>query len=168
MLNLDVIPPVMKRGTMSGDVKKCIEMRTGFLNKYFTVPPEMKTEVDNFFKRLNTLGEECHNSAEFEERFAAEGYSDEFNNIYPRCPQKASSTGRTMAEDVSQYISVTDTGNGNCSTISSAAEESELQAEEQKTMEKEDVIDDYTRTRNHVDSLRNVFRFFHKKKDKEK
>lgn len=73
---------------MFDDIRECIQMRAGFLDDYFIITDDMKEEVEAFFRSLELLGEACRDSTEFEARFAAEGYSDQFNNIYPRCTQK--------------------------------------------------------------------------------
>lgn len=74
---------------MTDEVKRCVDARVDFFATYFTIPDGLQPDVDAWRQDIITLGEACGTGQEFEERFLAEGLSDRFNALLPRCTPKA-------------------------------------------------------------------------------
>lgn len=73
---------------MNEEIKKCIEARTSFFDEYYTIPDDLKSEVNSFIVEIKELGNGCKDVHEFEERFISTGLSEKFNEILPKCIPK--------------------------------------------------------------------------------
>lgn len=79
---------------MRDEVKSCVDAKVNFFDMYFSVPESIQSEVNDFIRDTNTLGDRCSNAAEFEAKFISTGLSDRFNAILPKCKPKAAKMTR--------------------------------------------------------------------------
>ena len=74
---------------MNDYIKQCVNSRVDFFDKYYTVPAELKPEVETFIREINQLGNSVTDAVEFENKFVLSGLSERFNNLLTRCIPKA-------------------------------------------------------------------------------
>ena len=74
---------------MNDYIKQCVNSRVDFFDKYYTVPAELKPEVEAFIDDINQLGNVATDAVEFESKFVLSGLSERFNNLLTRCIPKA-------------------------------------------------------------------------------
>lgn len=74
---------------MTDEVKTCVDMRIHFFEEYYSVPDDLRAEMDNFIEDIMDLGNHCGNTTEFEQNFAKSGLSNRFNSLVSRCTPKA-------------------------------------------------------------------------------
>lgn len=157
---------------MKDDVKKCIEMRTDFFEKYYTVPENMCSEVNGFIAEITTLGENCENAMEFEEKFSSKGLSEKFNSILSKsipCPPKMTKAEKQHAKQVAKEMFKDNKGqilrDFATDIVDSIAvkAESDLIANNRKSMIEDGTFDEYTRTKNRLEDVENIGSFLFKK-----
>ncbi|MEA4911953.1 MAG: hypothetical protein VB092_04975 [Oscillospiraceae bacterium] len=157
---------------MTEDVKRCIDMRTDFFDAYFTVPEDVRGEVDDLVRDMTALGERCGSAAEFEECFASQGLSERFNAALARCVQKpmkrtkeqkqqSTKIAREMLRD-NRAALAKDAVEQLAGAVQVEAESRFFQKRREEMIEN-GTFDEYTRTNNAVDALGGVVRFFKKK-----
>ena len=74
---------------MNDYIKQCVNSRVDFFDKYYTVPSELKPEVEAFINEINQLGDAATDAVDFENKFASSGLSERFNSLLTRCIPKA-------------------------------------------------------------------------------
>ncbi len=74
---------------MNDYIKQCVNSRVDFFNKYYTVPAELKPEVEAFINEINKLGDAATDAVDFENKFASSELSERFNSLLTRCIPKA-------------------------------------------------------------------------------
>jgi len=157
---------------MRDDVKKCIEMRTDFFEKYYSVPDAVRGEVDDFIAEVNVLGESCGDAMEFEGKFAAQGLSEKFNALLVKCtpcPQEMSKEEKQNAKQVAKEMFkenkkqiLKDVALDIADSVAMKAE-SELIEHNRQEMIKEGVYDEYTKVTNAVEDTTKIGGFLFKK-----
>ena len=89
---------------MIDEVKTCVNAKVNFFGEYFSVPDQVRGDVDSFIQDTKSLGEHCGSAAEFEQAFVSSGLSDRFNALIAKCTPKA----RKMTKEEKQHsMSVT-------------------------------------------------------------
>lgn len=159
-------------------VLQCIQVRKDFFEKYYTVPSEVKPEVDAFLASLYTLGEQAKDSVDFEAKFAAEGFQDRLTGLLVRCtpkPYEMTAEEKKASNETAKELFKEDRGR----IVKEAAAETvdygtvmakeELIAVKRQIMVEAGVYDDYTRATNAADMITETGGFlknlFKKKKD---
>ena len=163
---------------MQQDVLICVNARLDFFQKYYTVPENLKDEVDRFAAELMALGEESPNAGVFEEKFVSSGLSARFNSILPRLTpvaQAMTAEQKQYSKQVSREVMghtkrqlVKDIAADVADTIVVESQE-EVIARGRQAMTEAGIFDDYTRATNVVEDIGIVGGFlkglFGKKKD---
>ena len=153
---------------MTDDVKKCIDLRIDYLHQYFTIPQNIEPEINCFIKNMADLGEQCTDAAEFEQRFSAEGLSNQFNAILPKCtprPVRMTKEHRKHSREVAKEMLRENRGEIIRDVIKDTADyarleaESEFYARNRERMIENGTFDDYTRSVNAADAAGRLFRF---------
>ena len=147
---------------MNENVKQCVNSRVDFFDKYYTVPEELKSEVDTFVVEINRLGDEAIDAVDFENKFASSGLSERFNGILSRCVPKAYNMTREEkqhSKEIAKEIFKEDRSRIIKEMAAEAVEHStimvneELIAKSREAMIEADVFDEYTRVTNAVDII---------------
>ncbi len=147
---------------MNDYIKQCVNSRVDFFDKYYTVPEELKPEVETFVREINQLGNSVTDAVEFENKFVLSGLSERFNNLLTRCIPKAynmtaeekqhsrETAKEIFKEDRSRIIKETaaDVVDHAAVTVTE-----ELIAKRRESMIEEGVFDEYTRATNAVDII---------------
>jgi len=145
---------------MTEDVKSCVLTRENFFEQYYTVPEDVKPEVQAFVAQLRALGEASSDAAAFESAFASNGLSDKFNSLLMKCtPKPITMTAEQQAysKQVAKDLYKENGGNLAKDIASDAADtlaveaKEELIAQSRKAMIKAGTFDDYTRASNMVE-----------------
>lgn len=90
----------MERGnSMIDEVKTCVNARVNYFEEYFSVPDQMKEDIDSFIQDMETLGNCCGSVAEFEQTFVSSGLSDRFYALIAKCTPRA----RKMTKEEKQH-----------------------------------------------------------------
>ena len=153
---------------MNDYIKQCVSARVDFFDKYYTVPEELKPEVEAFINEINQLGDAATDAADFENKFASSGLSERFNSLLTRCTPKAynmTDEEKQHSKETAKEIFKEDRSR----IIKEAAEEAadhaavmaneELIAKSREVMIEEGVFDEYTRASNAVDIITESGRF---------
>ena len=74
---------------MVDEVKTCVDTKINFFEEYFSIPDNLKSELDMFINDTKSLGERCSGASEFEQEFSASGLLDRFNTLISKCTPKA-------------------------------------------------------------------------------
>ena len=74
---------------MVDEVKTCVDAKINFFEEYFSVPDDLKSEMDMFIKDTQALGEQCSSASEFEQRFSTSELLNRFNTLVSKCTPKA-------------------------------------------------------------------------------
>ena len=74
---------------MVDEVKTCVDAKINFFEDYFSVPDDLKSEMDIFIKDTQALGEQCISASEFEQQFSASELLNRFNTLVSKCTPKA-------------------------------------------------------------------------------
>ena len=74
---------------MVDEVKTCVDAKINFFEEYFSVPDDLKSEMDMFIKDTQALGEQCSSASEFEQQFSASELLNRFNTLVSKCTPKA-------------------------------------------------------------------------------
>ena len=157
---------------MKDDVKRCVDMRVNFFEEYYTVPEEILGEKDEFVRTINALGEECENSAVFEERFLQSGLYESFNGIIVRCvPKRRRLTKEEKAQTKKAVKQMLAENKGQIakeilSDVADAAKteaQSEILKKSREKMIEDDTYGEYTRTKNKIEDAAGLAGFLFKK-----
>ena len=141
---------------MNENIKKCVDARVDFFDKYYTVPENLKGQVDEFIEEINLLGETSADVAEFEARFSSTALQEKFNELLISCTPKAYKMTKEEKEFSKEFAKqnrgnvVKDVAKEVFDYASVMAEE-ELIAQSRKAMIEDEVFDDYTRASNAID-----------------
>ena len=74
---------------MVDEVKTCVDAKINFFEEYFSVPDDLKSEMDMFIKDTQALGEQCSSASEFEQQFSTSELLNRFNTLVSKCTAKA-------------------------------------------------------------------------------
>ena len=74
---------------MLDEVKSCVDAKINFFEDYFSVPDDLKSEMDMFIKDTQALGEKCSSASEFEQQFSTSELLNRFNTLVSKCTPKA-------------------------------------------------------------------------------
>ena len=74
---------------MVDEVKTCVDAKINFFEDYFSVPDDLKSEMDIFIKDTQALGEQCISASEFEQQFSTSELLNRFNTLISKCTPKA-------------------------------------------------------------------------------
>ena len=74
---------------MVDEVKTCVDAKINFFEEYFSVPDDLKSEMDMFIKDTQALGEQCSSASEFEQQFSTSELLNRFNTLVSKCIPKA-------------------------------------------------------------------------------
>lgn len=74
---------------MVDEVKTCVDAKINFFEEYFSVPDDLKSEMDMFIKDTQALGEKCSSASEFEQQFSTSELLNRFNTLVSKCTPKA-------------------------------------------------------------------------------
>ena len=55
---------------MLDEVKNCVDAKINFFEDYFSVPDDLKSEIDKFIKDTQALGEKKKKKKKFEKQFS--------------------------------------------------------------------------------------------------
>ena len=149
-------------GFMNDYIKQCVNSRVDFFDKYYTVPAELKPEVEAFINEINKLGDAATDAVDFENKFASSELSERFNSLLTRCIPKAynmTNEEKQHSKETAKEIFKEDRSR----IIKEAAEEAvehatimaneELIAKRRESMIEEGVFDEYTRASNAADII---------------
>ncbi len=163
---------------MKTDVKQCVDARLNFFEQYYTVPEEVKSDVDGFRDELLALAENCGDATSFEATFVSSGLSDRFNNLIIRCtpkPYQMSEDEKAYSKAVSKQMFEENKGQiakdiaADVAESAMMAAESEAVARKRQIMIETGTFDEYTRATNAIEDVgwaaKTIGKFF-KKKDK--
>lgn len=158
---------------MNDYVKQCVNSRVNFFDKYYTVPTELKPEIEAFINEINQLGDAATDAVDFENKFASSGLSERFNNLLTRCIPKAynmTAEEKQRSKETAKEIFKEDRSR----IIKEAAEdaldsatmfvEEELRDQRRKAMIETGVYDEYTRASNVAEDVGGLFKKLFKKK----
>lgn len=73
---------------MVDEVKTCVDAKLTFW-RVFSVPDDLKSEMDMFIKDTQSLGEQCSSASEFEQQFSTSELLNRFNTLVSKCIPKA-------------------------------------------------------------------------------
>ncbi len=145
---------------MTEDVKLCIDSRVDFFTKYYSVPQELRGEVDAFVLGMYDLAGQCQNATEFESKFAASELSGRFTGLLTRCtpiPQQLTAQQQAAAKQTYQQMRrengeslAKDIAKEFATDVQMRAEE-DLIAATRKKMIREGTYDEYTKASNVAD-----------------
>ena len=142
---------------MLDEVKNCVDAKINFFEEYFSVPDDLKSEMDMFIKDTQALGEKCSSASEFEQQFSASELLNRFNTLVSKCTPKAK---KMTKEEKIQSMKITkDILYENRDELAKDAlkeasnriindKRDEMIEKNRKRMIENGNYDDYTRTRN--------------------
>lgn len=148
---------------MNDYIKQCVNSRVDFFDKYYTVPAELKPEVEAFINEINQLGDAATDAVDFENKFASSELSERFNSLLTRCTPKpyqmtkqehaaAKQTAKELfKEDRSRIIKEAVDEVADYATVMAGEERIALR---RKAMIEAGVYDDYTRASNLLDATK--------------
>lgn len=152
---------------MKEDIKACVDARLNMFRDYLEVPENIAEEHRSFVERMLSLADKSPDAAEFERRFQAEGFQDEFNSIVTKCIPKAvqmtaqqKKESRSMAKEM---LFGTDDNAGaaksfagmvlkDVADIATTELKQEALSQNRKRMIEKGTFDDYTRASNTFDN----------------
>ena len=156
---------------MNEYVQQCVSSRVDFFDKYYTVPIELKPEVEAFINEINQLGDTATDAVDFENKFASSELNERFNSLLTRCIPKAynmTNEEKQHSKETAKEIFKEDRSR----IIKEAAAEvvdhaavmatEELIAKRREKMIEEGVFDEYTKVTNVIDYTTDGVKFFKK------
>ena len=161
---------------MDSFVLQCIQVRTDFFDKYYSIPGDVQADVDAFILRMHALGEQSETPQDFETSFAANGLQEQFNALLMRCTpvsHQMTKEEKAVVKQTAKELFKEDRSRilkeaaQDALDYASVMAEEELIARKRKAMIDADVFDDYTRGTNAVDMAKDVgslFKHLFKKK----
>jgi len=147
---------------MNDYIKQCVNSRVDFFDKYYTVPAELKPEVEAFIDDINQLGNAATDAVDFENKFASSELSERFNSLLTRCIPKAynmtneekqhskETAKEIFKEDRSRIVKEAAAEVVDHATIMA---DEELIAMRREAMIEAGVFDEYTRVSNAIDIM---------------
>ena len=159
---------------MVDEVKTCVDAKINFFEDYFSVPDDLKSEMDMFIKDTQALGEQCSSASEFEQRFSTSELLNRFNTLVSKCTPKAK---KMTKEEKKQSVKIAkdilyenraeiakDTLKDTANRIINDKRDEMLTKNREKMIE-EGTYADYTIRRNKINSIRDFLeKIFNKKK----
>ena len=162
---------------MVDEVKSCVDAKINFFEDYFFVPDDLKSEMDMFIKDTKALGEQCSSASEFEQQFSTSEFLNRFNTLVSKCTPKAK---KMTKEEKKQSVKIAkdmlyenraeiakDTLKNTANRIINDKRD-EMIEKNRKRMIENGTYDDYTRTRNNIEIIKDAGNFlgnlFRKKK----
>ena len=159
---------------MLDEVKNCVDAKINFFEDYFSVPDDLKSEMDMFIKDTQALGEKCSSASEFEQQFSTSELLNRFNTLVSKCTPKAK---KMTKEEKKQSVKIAkdilyenraeiakDTLKDTANRIINDKRDEMLTKNREKMIE-EGTYADYTIRRNKINSIRDFLeKIFNKKK----
>lgn len=159
---------------MLDEVKSCVDAKINFFEDYFSVPDDLKSEMDMFIKDIQALGEQCSSASEFEQQFSTSELLNRFNTLVSKCTPKAK---KMTKEEKKQSVKIAkDILYENRAEIAKDAlkdtanriindKRDEMLTKNREKMIEEGTYADYTIRRNKINSIRDFLeKIFNKKK----
>lgn len=159
---------------MLDEVKTCVDAKINFFEEYFSVPDDLKSEMDMFIKDTKALGEQCSSTSEFEQQFSTSELLNRFNTLVSKCTPKAK---KMTKEEKKQSVKIAkDILYENRAEIAKDAlkdtanriindKRDEMLTKNREKMIEEGTYADYTIRRNKINSIRDFLeKIFNKKK----
>ena len=164
---------------MVDEVKKCVDAKINFFEEFFSVPNDLKSEMEMFIKDTQDLGEKCSSASEFEEQFSTSELLNRFNTLVSKCTPKAK---KMTKEEKKQSVKIAkEILNENKEEFAKDAlrettnriindKRDEMLAKSRERMLEDGTFDDYTIMRNRIHGINDIVRFigniFRKKVEK--
>lgn len=164
---------------MVDEVKKCVDAKINFFEEFFSVPNDLKSEMEMFIKDTQDLGEKCSSASEFEEQFSTSELLNRFNTLASKCTPKAK---KMTKEEKKQSVKIAkEILNENKEEFAKDAlrettnriindKRDEMLAKSRERMLEDGTFDDYTIMRNRIHGINDIVRFigniFRKKVEK--
>ena len=159
---------------MLDEVKTCVDAKINFFEDYFSVPDDLKSEMDMFIKDTQALGEKCSSASEFEQQFSTSELLNRFNTLVSKCTPKAK---KMTKEEKKQSVKIAkdilyenraeiakDTLKDTANRIINDKRDDMLTKNREKMIE-EGTYADYTIRRNKINTIRDFLeKIFNKKK----
>ena len=159
---------------MLDEVKTCVDAKINFFEDYFSVPDDLKSEMDMFIKDTQALGEKCSSASEFEQQFSTSELLNRFNTLVSKCTPKAK---KMTKEEKKQSVKIAkdilyenraeiakDTLKDTANRIINDKRDDMLTKNRERMIE-EGTYADYTIRRNKINSIRDFLeKIFNKKK----
>ena len=159
---------------MLDEVKNCVDAKINFFEDYFSVPDDLKSEMDMFIKDTQALGEKCSSASEFEQQFSTSELLNRFNTLVSKCTPKAK---KMTKEEKKQSVKIAkdilyenraeiakDTLKDTSNRIINDKRDDMLTKNRERMIE-EGTYADYTIRRNKINSIRDFLeKIFNKKK----
>ena len=159
---------------MVDEVKTCVDAKINFFEEYFSVPDDLKSEMDMFIKDTQALGEQCGSASEFEQQFSTSELLNRFNTLVSKCTPKAK---KMTKEEKKQSVKIAkdilyenrveiakDTLKDTANRIINDKRDEMLTKNREKMIE-EGTYADYTIRRNKINTIRDFLeKIFNKKK----
>ena len=145
---------------MNNDILQCINTRIDFFEKYYFVPDNVRHEVDDFIKEMQSVGEQSTDAQDFETKFATNGLQERFTAILMKCtPKQYNMTAEEKAasRETAKEIFKEDRSRIIKETVEDVIDHVAVESEEElialrrKAMIEADVYDDYTKATNAID-----------------
>ena len=159
---------------MLDEVKNCVDAKINFFEDYFSVPDDLKSEMDMFIKNIQSLGEQCSSASEFEQQFSTSELLNRFNTLVSKCIPKAK---KMTKEEKKQSVKIAkDILYENREEIAKDAlkdtsnriindKRDDMLTKNRERMIEEGTYADYTIRRNKINSIRDFLeKIFNKKK----
>ena len=162
---------------MNDYIKQCVNSTVDFFDKYYTVPSELKPEVEAFINEINQLGDAATDAVDFENKFASSGLSERFNSLLARCIPKAynmTNEEKQHSKETAKEIFKEDHSRIIKEATQEAVEhatimvDEEIIAKRREAMTEAGVFDEYTRASNAVDIITQSGKFLKNLFKKEK
>ena len=156
---------------MNEYVQQCVSSRVDFFDKYYTVPEELKFEVEAFVREINQLGNLVTDAVEFENKFVSSGLSERFNNLLTRCIPKAynmTAEEKQHSKETAKEIFKEDRSRIIKEAAAEVVDHAAVMATEERIakrrekMIEEGVFDEYTKVTNVIDYTTDGVKFFKK------
>ena len=159
---------------MLDEVKNCVDAKINFFEEYFSVPDDLKSEMDMFIKDTQALGEKCSSASEFEQQFSTSELLNRFNTLVSKCTPKSK---KMTKEEKKQSVKIAkdilyenraeiakDTLKDTANRIINDKRDDMLTKNRERMIE-EGTYADYTIRRNKINSIRDFLeKIFNKKK----
>lgn len=159
---------------MLDEVKNCVDAKINFFEDYFSVPDDLKSEMDMFIKDTQALGEKCSSASEFEQQFSTSELLNRFNTLVSKCTPKSK---KMTKEEKKQSVKIAkdilyenraeiakDTLKDTANRIINDKRDDMLTKNRERMIE-EGTYADYTIRRNKINSIRDFLeKIFNKKK----
>ena len=153
---------------MVDEVKKCVDAKINFFEEYFSVPDDLKSDMEILIKDTQDLGEKCSSASEFEEQFSTSELLNRFNKLISTCTPKAK---KMTKEEKKRSVKIAkEILNENKEELAKDAlrettnriindKRDDMLAKRRERMIEDGTFDDYTIMRNKVDGLSDIVHF---------